>query len=640
MNSATAEMRFLLVRKQRLSSETLADHVSRLSGRHHLDAYQLHLTLNGDGLAVLARGEPGQMRAIGSTLTELGYSWCVVDPAVPPPELAVVRRFSILNDRVEFEGQRERGELVKGTAVLAVLASLESELLSSLVRKSTLLGGKTVRLSSEEKYQELIHSETVLDLYPLPDSPTGSSPERIVGWRFFPGKFDPASLGERATNSARQNMGRLIDLFRENAGNFFLEMDFGLFQIPGCRFENSDALDADEQNLRAITKYGWYLRQLYEQGYPLPPAGGAGNSLPGLIVPDDRQTAEPSAEETPEPLPPPPLLTESKAWPGNLWRREVILPAVVFVFWFLGPLIATVIGEKATGILLYWGLRRGLFFFTMGAACFYGGFHNLRLKRWVDNTPTSRTRSAAMGMVEIKGRAERAYNLVSPLSQVPCVYYRLQKFKKKNRYDRSQSAWVLANTQTSGPVPFYLCDESGRAQVNPAGATIRTNQVRDVQGQLTSLWGSPILLEDDTRYVEEILPEGALIYVLGFATPRREEAKPVHRRLLERLRQVKQDPVRRKQFDLNGDGRIDEDEWEAARAEVEREVLAETLAGDQQTKPSAEQVIVGKPPLSGLPFVISQSTEEKLTTNITLWIAACFIGAGLLTAIGLLAVLG
>ena len=56
-----------------------------------------------------------------------------------------------------------------------------------------------------------------------------------------------------------------------------------------------------------------------------------------------------------------------------------------------------------------------------GLAGWYG-FLCLRLKRRVENTPTSRIRSLAMGMVEVKGKAIRSYALVSPMTQLPCVF--------------------------------------------------------------------------------------------------------------------------------------------------------------------------------------------------------------------------
>ncbi len=53
------------------------------------------------------------------------------------------------------------------------------------------------------------------------------------------------------------------------------------------------------------------------------------------------------------------------------------------------------------------------------------GFYLLRMKRSIENTPTSKIRSVAMGMVEVKGKAIRKHALVSPMTQTSCVFYRL-----------------------------------------------------------------------------------------------------------------------------------------------------------------------------------------------------------------------
>ncbi|MCZ7585123.1 MAG: hypothetical protein M5R36_18335 [Deltaproteobacteria bacterium] len=131
------------------------------------------------------------------------------------------------------------------------------------------------------------------------------------------------------------------------------------------------------------------------------------------------------------------------------------------------------------GTVLYVNLRfdvisslRGyeipLFVLCTSAVLFYSTFRALKLKQWVDNTPTSKIRSAAMGMVELAGKAVRIYNLLSPMSHMPCVYFRLRTYQKVET--KNGSTWKLIDDHSSGLVPLYLRDETGAAVVWPQGA--------------------------------------------------------------------------------------------------------------------------------------------------------------------------
>jgi len=54
-----------------------------------------------------------------------------------------------------------------------------------------------------------------------------------------------------------------------------------------------------------------------------------------------------------------------------------------------------------------------------GPAFFAGGFRDLRLKRLIQNTPTSRIRSAAMGLVEVNGVIECRSTVAARKRSVP-----------------------------------------------------------------------------------------------------------------------------------------------------------------------------------------------------------------------------
>jgi hypothetical protein len=102
-----------------------------------------------------------------------------------------------------------------------------------------------------------------------------------------------------------------------------------------------------------------------------------------------------------------------------------------------------------------------------GIFCFYKGFRFLQRKRLILNTPSSKIRSASMGLVEISGLAIGPYVLTSPLKQVECYYYRSVAWQLKQQGKNTE--WVKVAEEILH-VPFYLDDNTGRVLVDPHGA--------------------------------------------------------------------------------------------------------------------------------------------------------------------------
>src|SRR6266516_1785227 len=91
----------------------------------------------------------------------------------------------------------------------------------------------------------------------------------------------------------------------------------------------------------------------------------------------------------------------------------------------------------------------------------------LQRKRLILNTPSSKVRSAAMGLVEINGLAIGPYTMPAPITAVPCYYYRTMAWRWERRGKSSE--WVKVAAE-SLHVPFYLDDNTGRGLVDPRGA--------------------------------------------------------------------------------------------------------------------------------------------------------------------------
>ena len=102
-----------------------------------------------------------------------------------------------------------------------------------------------------------------------------------------------------------------------------------------------------------------------------------------------------------------------------------------------------------------------------GVYWFVKGFRLLQRKRLVLNTPTSKIRSASMGLVEISGLAASPFVMISPLKRVECYYYRSVAWQLKQQ--GKNSTWEKVAEEIL-QVPFYLDDDSAKVLVDPRGA--------------------------------------------------------------------------------------------------------------------------------------------------------------------------
>ena len=102
---------------------------------------------------------------------------------------------------------------------------------------------------------------------------------------------------------------------------------------------------------------------------------------------------------------------------------------------------------------------------VLGPYFFFRGFRLLQLKRRVMNVPTSSIRAAALGPVEVSGKAIGPYTLVVPLSQSDCRYYRLV-VESNPRGDPGKRVNEMC-------APLFLDDGTGIVMVYPKGSELR-----------------------------------------------------------------------------------------------------------------------------------------------------------------------
>jgi hypothetical protein len=107
--------------------------------------------------------------------------------------------------------------------------------------------------------------------------------------------------------------------------------------------------------------------------------------------------------------------------------------------------------------------------FCAGIGLFVYGFRLLQRRRLILDTPFSKIRSAAMGMVEVSGQAVGPYTMVAPITARPCYYYRTQVWEWKQSGKNKQ--WVKVAGE-SMHVPFFVDDNTGRMLIDPRGADL------------------------------------------------------------------------------------------------------------------------------------------------------------------------
>lgn len=272
-------------------------------------------------------------------------------------------------------------------------------------------------------------------------------------------------------------------------------------------------------------------------------------------------------------------------------------------------------------------LSTGYYLLLVSAACIitlamlYRMFTRLRRARWIEDTPTSRIRSAAQGLVELKGQLDPGGHtpLISPLGEVDCLWYRF----KVEEYRRSAktSHWHTVE-QGCSERPFVLRDGTDVCWIAPQGAEVHPSRVRRWEGHRRWPAGHSLrtgllagLIGKRYRYTEEWLEEGQLLYALGWFESRGGGREVVSQQGVARqiIGEWKADYAQLlTRFDRNRDGQLDMAEWErvrhAADQEAARKVAAKGLA------PTVHQL--GEAPHRGLPFILSDHHEENLSAKL------------------------
>jgi hypothetical protein len=120
-----------------------------------------------------------------------------------------------------------------------------------------------------------------------------------------------------------------------------------------------------------------------------------------------------------------------------------------------------------------------LLIFAIGLT--YNGAKQYLFLEKIRNTPTSKVRSAAAGLVELFGKAIQKEKLVSPITKDKCVYWKV--IAEYYYQTKNSSGWRKFFNEESTE-RFYLEDDTGKMLIEPKDAKIEIPYDFSFEGHL------------------------------------------------------------------------------------------------------------------------------------------------------------
>jgi hypothetical protein len=245
-------------------------------------------------------------------------------------------------------------------------------------------------------------------------------------------------------------------------------------------------------------------------------------------------------------------------------------------------ILATIIPITFIGLFYLFAVnqwdQRYLFFVAAIAAtliALWFCFSNLKRARLIEDTPTSKIRSAAQGYVELSGFARLPADqtiLFAPLTLKQCLWFRytIEEYRQSGKH----SSWQIIEERRSDNY-FELDDHSGKCLIDPRDAETTSLHRESWKGDTRNplgISGASISANfgfgERYRYSEWRIHDGDIVYTLGHLQTRRGTSlnEQIQERQNEILSDLKLDQATLlKRFDSNSDGEISQVEWERAR---------------------------------------------------------------------------
>jgi len=256
---------------------------------------------------------------------------------------------------------------------------------------------------------------------------------------------------------------------------------------------------------------------------------------------------------------------------------------------------------------------------TGAAAGFYASFRFLSRARLIEDTPTSKVRSAVQGYVELEGTGELMPGepILAPLTGTPCLWF---SYKVEERHSESSTGsggrWRVLHRERSSHL-FYLVDETGKCLIDPDGADVIPSVREEWYGDSETWPRGPAPKHDRTafitrryRYTEQRIQPNDSLHVIGWFTTDDDavahfDAEAELRTLLREWKHDQGSLIAR--FDRDGNGVLDVTEWDGVIA-----AAREQISREQATHRSHPLHHVMSKPRDGRAYILSTLPQHHL----------------------------
>ena len=271
-------------------------------------------------------------------------------------------------------------------------------------------------------------------------------------------------------------------------------------------------------------------------------------------------------------------------------------------------------------------------------AGFFFAFHFIQRKRIIEDTPTSKIRSAAQGYVELVGHGHLmdGQPIVSPLTGTTCTWYEFKVEEKRQTGKRTE--WKTIKKGISDEL-FLLKDETGQCIIDPEGASVTVTTKNVWYGSQVSPHGHAPKRQKISllslgmsgfgrsvgmagfgryRYTERLLHSGESLYAIGlYKTVGGAGAYyDVNEDVRELIREWKSNTESMlKKFDLNKDGEIDLNEWQKVRDEAYKQVMEK----HKEDKALPPVNLMNRTNDRRRPYILSALPQDDLTRTLHIY---------------------
>jgi len=239
----------------------------------------------------------------------------------------------------------------------------------------------------------------------------------------------------------------------------------------------------------------------------------------------------------------------------------IVVSVIVFsLSWFFDVNVA----GKSYDFFFFTADGRDLLIVTLlmcvsAISLFFWGWELFNKQRLIEAIPLATIKSVPMGLVRISGRAVRNNPLVTPITERDCVFF---------KYLIEKNVIALSGNRTEveedvSAEPFWLEDSTGRILIEPYNCEPALKK---------RYFHTESDMHGTRKFSEWYLRDGEYAHVVGYAGKSMFQAYEKKELLHEKLQELKESKEEQLKYDKDGDGKLNEYEWEMAVQSIKRDI--------------------------------------------------------------------